>query len=171
LALLPAAALNFRQDRSFVFLGQVFLIVALCLAVLAMSGIDRTGHRVVFGSLMDWRLVPACLLEGVALLMFAALALSLSTRLNMAPTVAILTALLFAGLLSDYLASRLPSYPALRFGLSALLPDLQSFWPADELSGGGTVTAAALGRAILYACCYATGVLCLGLAAFRHRQF
>jgi hypothetical protein len=170
-AFLPAAAFNFRRGRSFVSLAQMFLTAALILAVAAIACFDRSGHIVAFGSLMDWRLIPACLLEGVALLLLAALALSLSTRLNVAPTVAILAVFLFVGLVSDYLVNRLPASPALRFTFRALLPDLQAFWSADELSGGGAVTRAAVRHAAAYAVCYTTGIFCLGLAAFRSRQF
>ena len=171
LACLPAAAMNYFRGRSFVAHAQILLPLALSVAVVAIGSVDREGHRIAFGSLMDWRLVPACVLEGLALILLAAVALSLATRMGLAPTVAILVILLSGGLISDYLVNALPATPALRFGLRACLPDLQSFWPADALSGTGTVTWTAFAQAATYATFYTTGVLCLGLAAFRNRQF
>jgi hypothetical protein len=171
MAFLPAAALNFFKGRSFVAYAHVFLALTLALAVIAIGFVDREGHRVPFGSLLEWRLISACCLEGCALIVLTAVALSLATRLNTSPTVALLAIVLFAGLISDYLVSRLPAVPLLSFTLRSLLPDLQSFWPADRLAGDGVISLALLRQLATYAIVYTAGVLSLGLAAFRHRQF
>ena len=52
-----------------------------------------------------------------------------------------------------------------------VLPDIQSFWPADQLADGGHITAPLIGQAAVYTAVYGSGVLCLGYAAFRNRQF
>ncbi|MEI6148056.1 MAG: hypothetical protein WCS01_03090 [bacterium] len=170
-AFLPAAALNFYTGRSFVFWGHLFLALALILAVVAIGFVDREGQRIPFGSLLEWRLAPACCLEGLGLFLLAAIALSLATRLNTSPTVVILTVILFAGLISNYLISRIPQNQALIFALRTVLPDMQSFWPADRLMGDGAVGFAFFRRSATYAALYTTGVLCLGLVSFRNRQF
>jgi hypothetical protein len=171
IAFLPAAALNYFRGRSFVACAHICLAVALGLAVVAIGFLDREGHIVPFGSLMEWRLTSACCLEGLALLMLTALALSLATRLSPSPTVAILTVILFTGLISDYLVSRLPAIPTLIFTLRSILPDLQAFWPADRLAGDGVITFAVLRQSTSYAIVYTAGVLCLGIVSFRNRQF
>jgi hypothetical protein len=170
-AFLPAAALNFFRGRSFVLRAHLFLALALTAAVIAIAFVDRQGQRIPFGSLMEWRLASASSLEGLGLILLAAIALSLATRLNTAPTVAILAVLLFAGLISEHLISRIPPIPALIVFLRTALPDMQSFWPAERLAGDGVITLALFRQSASYAFFYTAGILCLGLASFRNRQF
>ncbi len=171
IAFIPAGLLNFRTHRSFIPTALFFYFLTLSVLILALSSIDREGHRVAFGSMMDWRLISACLLEGIALLILAAIAISLSSRLAAPTTVAILLFLLFAGLISDHLAEQLTAIPPAGFVLQMFLPDIQSFWPADKLADGGFISAATIGHAAVYATIYTIGVLCLGYTAFRNRQF
>jgi len=170
-ALIPAAIVNFRTRRSFVPYSLFFCALMLAGLVLILSTFDLEGHRVAFGSMINWSLVPACLLEGIALLLLAAIAISLSVRLAAPATVAILLVLLFAGLVSDHLTGLLAAVPQAGFVVKMILPDIQGFWPADKLAGGGIITGALIGHAAVYAAAYGTGVLCLGYAAFRNRQF
>jgi len=171
LSFIPAGLLNYRSHRSFVPPALFLFALVLSVLVLILSSFDREGHRVVIGSMMDWRLLPACLLEGIALLLLAAIAISLSTRLAAPATVSILLVLLFAGLISDYLAELLQGIPLSGSVLQAILPDIQNFWPADKLAGGGVISGRMLGHAALYAAAYSSGVLCLGYTAFRNKQF
>ncbi len=170
-ALLAAALLNFLTRRPFVSHAMIFFALVLGALVLILGMLDREGHRVAFGSMMEWRLIRACLLEGLALLLLATIAISLAGRLPSPATVAILTAILFAGLISDHLVSLLPPSPVLRYGLQMVLPDIQAFWPADRLAGSGTLSLATMLHAAAYAATYGAGALCLGYAAFRNRQF
>jgi len=170
-AFIPAGLLNFRTQRSFVPTSLFFYSLVLTALVLILSTFDREGHQVLFGSMMDWRIISACLLEGIALLLLAAIAISLSTRLAAPATVMILLFLLFTGLVSDHLAGLLAAIPSAAFSVQMILPDIQSFWPADKLADGGVISAALMGHAAVYAVTYGMGVLCLGYAAFRNRQF
>ena len=170
-AFLPAGLLNFRNHRSFVPTALCLYALVLVAMVLILSAFDREGQRVAFGSMIEWSLIPACLLEGIALLPLAAIAISLSTRLAAPATVSILLFLLFTGLISDYLVGLLQGGPWMAFTLRTILPDIQSFWPADKLADGGIISGRMLGHAAIYAVTYGGGVLCLGYTAFRNRQF
>jgi hypothetical protein len=170
-ALIPAGLINFRNRRSFIPTSLCFYSGVLIAITLVLSAFDREGHRVTFGSMIDWRIIHACLLEGVALLILAAVAISLSTRLAAPTTVMTLLFLLFTGLVSDHLAALLASSPPAGFAINMILPDIQCFWPADVLADGGVISGAMIGHAIVYAMAYGSGVLCLGYAAFRNRQF
>lgn len=170
-AFVPAALLNFFRHRPFVPHALTFFGITLSAWVLLLGMTDPDGHRVAFGSSMEWRILPACLLEGLALLIMACIALSLAARLSTPATVAILAVILFAGLITDHLVTLLPDSQALRTGLRVILPDIQAFWPADRLAGGGAVTASLISHASVYATAYAAGILSLGYAAFRNRQF
>ena len=170
-AFLPAAILNFRTRRSFTFYGLVFLAITLWVWVIILGLFDRDGHRIAFGSMIEWKILPACLLEGLALLLMSTLALSLAGRLPAPSTVAILAVALFAGLISDHLATLLTPVPALHWGLRMILPDIQAFWPADRLSEGVGLSIPAMAHAAGYAFAYGAGILGFGYAAFRNRQF
>ena len=171
LALIPAAILNFRTRRSYVLYALPSFALAMLALVAVLGMIDREGHRVAFGSMIDWRILPACLLEGIALLILASIAISLATRLATPTTVAALAFILFAGLISDHLGNLFSSHPSIHLGIATLLPDIQAFWPADRLTGGGSIPPAAMAHAGAYAIAYSAGILGLGYTAFRNRQF
>jgi hypothetical protein len=170
-ALVPAAVINWRTGRSAPAWAWLFYLGALSAMTLVLSRIDAEGHTGHLGQFLDGRLIPAAALVGVGLLILAALALGLAAHLPLAPTTVILMALLFAGLISGYAAERLQGCPPVAISLRMILPDLQMFWPADDLSGSDPFGWRTVGAASLYGLVYTAGVLCLGMAAFRHRQF
>lgn len=170
-ALAATGAANAFRRVPFSSTALAALAFVLWAAVLTLAFFDREGAPCRFGMEMDWRLIPASILVTLGLLILSALALSLATRLGVAPTAAILAALLFGGLISSYLADSLPRVAALRLAVRAVLPDLQLFWPADELASGGSIATGTLLRAGLYALLYSCGVLGFGAIAFRRRQF
>jgi len=170
-SIIPAALINYFTRRSFIVYALLGFSLALVAGVTALGMINSEGHRVAFGSLMDWRILPACGLEGIALLILAAIALSLASRLTTPATIAILAVVLFSGLISDHLITLLPSSDALRFGFRMILPDIQAFWPADRLAGGESLSLPVITHAAAYGLAYTCGVLCMGYAAFRNRQF
>lgn len=171
LALIPAALLNYLTRRAFVPTALCLYALALTALVLILSSFDRTGSAVEFGSMMEWRLISASLLEGIALLMLATIAISLSARFAAPATVAILGLFLFTGLIAGHLTALLAHLPPVAFALKMALPDIQSFWPADKLADGGRLPLPLIGHATLYALLYGAGILGLGYTAFRNRQF
>lgn len=166
-----AALLNFRQGHSFPASAQCLLPFALLLAALFGGSRAPDGAAVPFASLLDWRIVPAGLMGGMALLVLSCIALALATRLKPAPAVSLLIVIFFAGLISNHLVSLCPPVPTLHFVLRALLPDIQSFWPADELAMNGAIGAARLLWGGAYALAYGAGAASLGILCFRRREF
>ena len=169
-AIMIAGLWNFLTRRPFIPAALLLFACVLLVLVAILGSFDREGHRVAYGCLMEWRLIRASILEGFALLLLATIAISLAGRLPAPSTVAILSIILFTGLISDHLAGLLP-LPLMRHGLQTLLPDLQAFWPADRLAGKETLPLSLMAHAATYAATYGAGVLCLGYAAFRNRQF
>jgi hypothetical protein len=104
----------------------------------------------------------------MALLVLAAIALSLSTRLSTAPTMATCVVVLLTGLASTYWIGD-KSGP-LAFVVGALLPNWQHFWAADHLSAGGHVPLSLFLDAAAYAIVYAAAILCAGAISFRHAE-
>ncbi len=171
IAFIPAGLMNFRTQRSFVPSALFLYALTLAALVVILSTFDREGHHVAFGSMIEWRIISACLLEGIALVLLAAIAISLASRLAAPATVMILLFLLFTGLVSDHLANLLATLPPAGFVLQMILPDIQHFWPADQLADGGIISGTVIGHAAIYAVLYSGGVLGLGYAAFKNRQF
>lgn len=166
-ALVLAAMMNYVFKRPFVSQALAFLVPCLAVALLAAAGLNPDGSVCSFGSLLAWPLLPAGILIGLALAVFAAIALSLSTRLSPRFTLAVCGVLFFLGLLADYLwgpgAGRgLPA--AVCYGLT---PNWQDFWLVDALGGGG-IPWSYVARAGLYAGLMIAGILSFGLVSFRN---
>lgn len=170
-AFLPAALLNYATRRPFIPWALGLLALTLTGWVLVLGTYDGEGHKVAFGSLIAWPILPAAALEGLALLVMASVALSLAGRLTAPATISILAVLLFSGLIADHLVEQTTSLPLIPAALRLVLPDIQAFWPADRLASGGSISLPVFGHAALYALAYGTGLLSLGYAAFRNRQF
>jgi len=162
-----AAAANFMFRRSFVSQAWVALLPCLAAAFVAAAWLDPNGHEVRFGSLMAWPMVPAGILVSLAVMVLAALAVSLSTRLPPVLSTSACAVLFFLGLVSDYLfrsAAATSWWAELSY---RLLPNWQDFWIVDALSGGGNIPWGYVAGAAGYAALYAAAVLSLGLLSFR----
>lgn len=167
LAFVLAGLANFFLKRPFV--SQAFMFLAPCLAAAFFAGacLNPGAGFCRFGELLEWRLLPASALIALALAVFAAMALSLSTRCPPAFTLAGCGMVLFLGLLSDYLLGPAAEHSIVAAGCYALLPNWQDFWLADTLAGGGEIPWSYVAGAGAYAVLLIAGILCFGLAAFR----
>ncbi len=168
LAFMLAGISNFSLKRPFV--SQAFMFITPCLiaAFLAGACLHPEGGYCRFGLLLEWRLLPVCVLIGLALAVFAAIALSLSTRLPPVFTLAGCGILFFLGLLSDYLLGRAAEHSTVAAVCYGLLPNWQSFWLVDALAGGDVIPWNYVAGAGAYALLMIVGVLCFGLVAFRN---
>ena len=162
-----ATAANFIFRRSFVSQAWVVLFPCLAAAFVTTAWLGPDGHVVRFGSLMAWPMVPAGILVSLAVMVLAALAVSLSTRLPPVLSTSACAVLFFLGLVSDYLfrsAAATSWWAELSY---RLLPNWQDFWILDALSGGGSIPWGYVAGAAGYAALYAIAVLTLGLLSFR----
>ena len=166
-ALLVAAIINYRTRRPFGSSAFVFLLLAV-LGVFVLSGcFDRIGRWAPFDYQVDWRLLPAGILVTLALLVFAAIAMGLSTRFNTVVTLVTCVVILMIGLVSDHMLGRHAADSWLAAGLYRLVPNWQHFWMSDALSGGGRIPWHYVRVATGYAGLYVLAVLCLGLSVFK----
>lgn len=129
---------------------------------------DENGHTSLVERSIQWRLVPASALVTLALLVLAAIALALATRLDTVPVVLLSCGVLLLGLMSDYLFGRSSSAAAV--AAHRLVPNWQYFWLADALTGGGRISWRYVGGAALYALLYASAMLGAGALLFRHKE-
>jgi hypothetical protein len=144
-----------------------FLLLALAAAFLVSAAAAGEGGR--FGGRLDWRIVPASVLETLAIVVLAALAVSLAPRMDVAPTLAVCGAVFLAGLLSDYFVGRIgPGRPWLSLALD-LVPNWQHFWAVDALNRDG-IPWSYVAHAARYAGLCLAGILAAGILAFRQME-
>lgn len=165
-----AGCVNFFVRRPFASNAFVMMIVALGMSFILVNFVDEHGQRAAFGSLMSWKLVPASALVAMAIVVLAAIAVSLASRLDAVATLSICSVILLIGLMSDYLFGRHVGESWFASVLYAAVPNWQHFWAIDALSGNADIPMAYLVDAASYGLLYLAAVLCFGMVAFRHME-
>ena len=169
-AFLVAGWINYATRRPFGSTAFGLMLVGLLLVALVAGCFDRTGQYAPFNLDVQWRLAPASLLVTLALIVLSSIAMTLSTRLGTVPTLTLASAVLVAGLMSDYLLGRRASSSAIANVLYRIIPNWQHFWLSDALSNNGTIPWVYVADAAFYAAAYSAGILILGLVSFRHAE-
>ncbi len=165
-----SAAINYRTNRSFAASVMFLLPAALLAGSVVLAFFDRTGQFSPFSFRFDWRVVNASALVTMALAVIGAVTLALSSRLNTASTLFVVVGLFFMGLVSDWLFGRFADRSLVADLLYRTLPNWQHFWRADDLTGGGRISAVYMLNAALYAALYIAGALSAGILLFRNRE-
>jgi len=169
IALALGALLNFRRSTRFSLATTLTLLAGLPLVILLCGLIDRTGSLLPAYSLqVNLRLLPAAALIFMLLILYAAVATALSTRLPTAVTLLLCALLLFIGFLSDSWLGQSTSVIG-RLAYS-LIPDVQHFWLADAIARQGRIPLRYLAHAAVYTLSMSSLVLGIGYAAFRTRD-
>jgi ABC-type transport system involved in multi-copper enzyme maturation permease subunit len=104
-AFVAGGFLNYFLQVRFVIttvIAVVILTTAMFAIILTTTEAETTGAG-ADPRLVDWRLISASALILFAVLILTALALACSTRLELLPTLAICSSVLFLGLMSDWL--------------------------------------------------------------------
>ena len=115
-------------------------------------------------------IVPAYVLIFLGLMVLGAIALALSTRIDITPTLSICTVVFLVGLMADYWFGRAADRSWAAAAGYALVPNWQQFWAADALRDGAVLPWSYVGVAAGYAGCYAAAMLAAGAALFRTRE-
>ncbi len=161
---------NFLTRKPFVSATFACLLACLGAAFILSSSLDSEGHWTAFGSLCEWRILPESVLITLAILVLTGIAVGLATRLDIVPTLSICSVVFMIGLISDYLFGRGAGTNRVLDALYRITPNWQHFWVTDALNGDGTIPWLYVARVGVYAALYLTGVLCLGLLAFRRME-
>ena len=128
-------------------------VIAMVILTTAMSAIIFMSEPATTGAsadprLVDWRLISASVLILFAVLILTALALACSTRLELMPTLAVCSGVLFLGLMSDWLfLGRVDGGSWWASILYTVTPNWQNFWLADVLEGEGAIPPRYIGQA------------------------
>jgi len=170
-AMLIAALRHYFGRRRFgvsAFAG----VAASQLCVVGLCGFyNRFGslQLTAYATGLDWRILSAALLVLFALLLFAALATALATRLQTGPVLAICVLVLIIGLAGDTFTMN-ASLSSWRGLLTGLVPDIQHFWMCDALAHGGRIAWSYVAQAAMYALTCCALFLTAGCLAFRMRD-
>lgn len=174
LAIGAAALANYLFRRPFPSLLAGCLAIGMPAALGMVWCVDprwRLQHP-----LADWdgQLMIAIALVLEAVLVLAAVAIAASTRLGQVMTLMICTAAFLVGLVSEYFLGPVAGRPdgvaaALR-PLFVIVPNLQTFWMADALTQGGTVTLRYLATASFYAAAMSGAIVSLAVILFQRRD-
>ncbi|MBM4142148.1 MAG: ABC transporter permease [Lentisphaerae bacterium] len=163
-----AGAINWALRRPFESTAFLLLLCAVPAAFFICGFFDRLGRPAPLDFRVDWRILPAAALIAMALLVLAAAAMAVATRLPTVPTLTVVAGLFLAGLVSDhFLGRRAAASPAALF-LYRLIPNWQNFWLCDALTGGGAIAWSYVAQAGLYAAACVTAFLGLGALSFAH---
>lgn len=173
LAYLAGGFSNYFLRRNFVSDTAFALLVLLSLAFVAIWNIDRQVNYLVAKPVVNWQMVPCAVLILFALWILASIAVALSTRLDVIPTLALCSGIFVLGLMSDYLFGR----PALEGSwwaniLYAATPNWQLFWAVDALDTGKAkiIPWTYVGKAFGYVAAYAGAALALAMMLFEDRE-
>jgi hypothetical protein len=165
---------NFFLRRPFVSDAVLCVVGMSTLAFVVVSFFDKEGKMQAFAAGVDPRMIPAGLLILFALWILAGLALLCSTRLELISTLAVCSGFFLAGLISDYVYSKLggtanggPWYAVV---LYTILPNWQQFWMADALSEERKIPIQYLVTAFGYVMAYVGASLAVALCLFEERE-
>lgn len=127
------------------------------------------GGAVFYHVELNLRVVPVALLVLFSLVVFAALATALATRLQTGAALAVCGGVLLFGLAGDTLLAGASVF-SLRGLAAGVLPDVQNFWLCDAVAHGGRVAWRYVAEAGVYAATCCALFLAAGCWAFRERD-
>ncbi len=167
-ALVLSAGANYLYRWPF---PSTFAVVATATATAAwglISCVSRSWRIQHPATDFDPQLAIGLAMVLLAIIVLAAVAVAASTRLGRIATLLVLCGTFFLGLVGDYMFSLGGS----QFSsvLSAVVPNLQLFWPADALTQGHAIPLWHLGWVAAYAVALVTAALALAVMLFQSRD-
>ena len=118
----------------------------------------------------DTQMMIGLLMIFEAVLILAALAVAVSTRLGQIMTLTVCAAVFGLGLISDYLFGRFAQQYIVAKAFYLFVPNLQLFWPADALTQGHSFTVGYLGLVTAYSFLFTIALMGLAVCLFQQRE-
>ncbi len=170
IACICAGMINYKFKRPFTSSAFGMIIIFLLLVLFISGFFERNGRWMPYSLRLDPRILAVSVLISIALVVLSAIAITVSTRFDIMPTMILCGLIFMLGLMTDYILGRHVADSRVCALLYTVIPNWQNFWAADALSGGGRVPWSYVLQAGLYGSFYSAGVLCLGLLSFRHAE-
>ncbi len=169
-ALLLGVFFSYAYDWKFSSTAISTLAVMGTLSLLFLAFVDSHWHVDPGDNGIGMFDIYAAILLFFAAVVIAALALAFSARFNIVVTLSACVGFFLLGLISDYVFGRLAETHVWAQVGRYLVPNLQIFWISDAIYEGSAVSLKYIGKAALYAVCYAGGILAVATALFQRRQ-
>lgn len=174
LSIIAAGFANYFYGANFPSTVLVFITPLLSLAVLGVGVLDKKWTWVSFGSsFVDSQIVLAAYLVFLVVMMTTAFAVAASTRLGQLMTLAVCTALLGVGIISDHAFGQYADGSTAAAILYRVVPNVGPFWVIDGITTGAqetTVTPAYIGYTSAYAALICAAALALAVTLFQKRE-
>lgn len=171
LAYIVAGLINYFAEKPFVQTA-VLLLTGLT-SVAFFVTVAFTEHKLSATEMasVEWRLIPAGVLILFAVLILAGLALLCTTRLDLAPTLAICSVFFLGGLMSDFLFGQAAADGVVWAKIVyAIMPNWQLYWVADALDGESMIPLSYLFRGFVQMALNLGAILALSLLFFEERE-
>ena len=170
LIILLSAFFNYAYDWRFSSTAAVLAAIFATLSIVFLALIDRNWQFNPHHNGINTLDVYGAVLLLLAIIIFVALAVALSTRFNTIVTLSACIGLFLLGLVNDYTFGRFAETKIwARIG-RYLVPNLQIFWISDAIYEGSEVPLKYIIIATSYALCYTAGIVALAVALFQRRQ-
>lgn len=160
---------NYFLGRHFILDGVFSLLFFILCAFVIINFIDKDGKLQSFGTDIDWRLCRLVLLLTFALWMLAAIAVVCSARLELVPSLAIVSLFFLVGLMSDYLFGQRQDTIWGKF-FYTILPNWQLLWLADTLEPHKNVPLSYILNAFIYVISYLAAMIGVSVLVFNDRE-
>lgn len=163
---------NFFQDKAFPSRAIGAAVPLFTISFLLFCFLDPREYTFgAFGTGIEIQLVFGCVMLLWAILILAAVAVAVSTRLNVVVNVALCSGVFLLGLLSDFLFTSDFSKDMLPAKvLYRIVPNLQVFWIADLISARVPVHYFHVVATGVYALCHLMAFLFLAMLLFQERE-
>lgn len=174
LAFAAGAFRNFFYGRDFPSTVLAVLTPLLTASVLLIGKFDEHWNVIPFGSnYIGGQIIIAAGLVMLIVMITTAVALAASTRFSQTVTLVICTGVLGLGVISDYAFGQYEETSILAAIAYRIIPNVGPFWIIDGLQAGTIKTIVPFSY-VGYVTCYAllltTGIVCIAIAAFQHRE-
>jgi ABC-2 type transport system permease protein len=161
---------NYFFGRNFCSSAVTSALPVFTFAFIILCFISPKWSLQAFAEKIQWRLLLGSLLTTFAALVLTALAVALSTRLQLVPALTISFLFFIVGLMSDYLFLKMSSSNIFVRAVYAVVPNLQYFWIADALVADKPVPAGYVFAVLLYMTAMITAILAFGAYLFEEKE-
>ena len=172
LSLLIAAFCNYFSGMEFSSTCLALAAPLLSLAVVLIGVWDKTWNvqEHYGGGILHLDLFEAGFLVMLAVMVLAAVALAVSTRLGQIMTLLVCVLVTIAGLVSDFALGQFRHESMAASVLYQVLPNLGLYWVIDAINSGIDVPAEYLAMAAGYSALLVVAFLMIGVALFQRRE-
>jgi ABC-2 type transport system permease protein len=161
---------NYFFGKNFCSAAVTSAVPAFTFAFIVLCFISPKWSMQAFADKIQWQLLLGSLLITFASFVLTALAVALSTRLQLVPALTISFLFFILGLMSDYMFLKLSSSNIFVRAVYALIPNLQYFWIADALVAEKSVSAGYVFAVLLYMTAMITAILSFGAYLFEEKE-